>query len=104
MRSMPDKCVDLTITDPPYGMNYLSNKHKGGNPFGKIHGDDRFPTEALQEMFRITRKAVFAFMRWDNLTEVPKPKSLIVWAKGGNGMGDLEHEYGRIWEACAFYP
>ena len=30
MRSWPDKCVDLIVTDPPYGMNYHSNYYKGG--------------------------------------------------------------------------
>ena len=36
--------------------------------------------------------------------DIPKPKSFIVWAKNNMTMGDLEHEYGRSWEGCAFYP
>lgn len=44
------------------------------------------------------------FCRWDNLAEIPKPKSFIVWAKNNWTSGDLNHEYGRQWEGCAFYP
>lgn len=34
----------------------------------------------------------------------PLPKSFIAWDKGNHSMGDLEHEFGRRWEGCAFYP
>lgn len=104
MRTWPDKCVDLVLTDPPYGMSYFSNHYKNGNPHKKIQNDDKFPIDALVQMFRIARNAVFCFCRWDNLYELPKPKSLLVWAKNNWTAGDLEHEYGRQWEACAFYP
>ncbi len=26
IKDMPDNCVDITITDPPYGMNFQSNR------------------------------------------------------------------------------
>jgi site-specific DNA-methyltransferase (adenine-specific) len=104
MRTWPDKCVDLVLTDPPYGINYLSDHYKNGNPFGTIIGDSDFPIIALQEMFRIAKRAVFCFCRWDNLKDLPKPKSFIAWIKNNWTAGDLEHEYGRQWEACAFYP
>lgn len=73
MKAMPDKSVDVIVTDPPYGMNYLSNHYKGENPFQAIAGDDRYPAELIPEFQRIARKAVFAFCRWDNLSEVPPP-------------------------------
>jgi len=32
MKSLPDKCIDLILTDPPYGMSFISGhrniKHK----------------------------------------------------------------------------
>ena len=31
MRQIPDKSVDLVITDPPYGLNYQSNWGKKGD-------------------------------------------------------------------------
>jgi site-specific DNA-methyltransferase (adenine-specific) len=50
------------------------------------------------------RVAMMVCCRWDNLAELPRPKSFIVWDKCRHGMGDLNHEFGRQWEAVAFYP
>jgi site-specific DNA-methyltransferase (adenine-specific) len=101
--------VDLVLTDPPYGMDYISNRYKYGNPHDSIVGDnEQYPWGILLDLLSKTRCALFAFMRWDNLiswdNRMPKPKSFIVWAKNNWTAGDLEHEYGRSWEAIAFYP
>lgn len=105
MKSMPDKSVDLILTDPPYGMNYKSNHYKyGQNPHEEIKGDSEYPAWLIGEAKRIARKAVFSFCRWDNLAEVEKPKSFIVWQKNNWTAGDLKHEYGRMWEGILFYP
>ena len=104
MKQLPYKCVDLVLTDPPYGMNYKSNYYKNGNPFSTIIGDEKYPSHLIPEFKRISRKAVLSFCRWDNLCEVEKPKSFIVWAKNNWSAGDLNHEYGRMWEGCLFYP
>ena len=102
MKTFPDKAFDLVVTDPPYGMEFRSNhrfkKHD------KIAGDDRFPLEAMEECFRLAKRAVYVFCRWDNLKELPPPKSVLVWVKNNWSMGDLQHEHGRQWEAIAFYP
>lgn len=102
LKSWKDASVDLVITDPPYGMEYVSNHRE--QTFKPIVGDARFPKETLAECLRVARCAVFCFMRWENLVEVPRPKSFIVWAKNNWTGGDLEHEYARQWEGCAFWP
>ena len=79
MKQMPDKCVDLVVTDPPYGMNFQSNYRTV--KYKKIVGDNRYPVEILEELFRLAKRAVYVFCRWDNL-----------------------HEHGRQWEAICFYP
>ena len=101
MKNMPDKSVDLIITDPPYGMNFQSGHRKV--KYDKIKGDDKFPVEIFDEFFRLSRKGVYVFCRWDNIAELPKPKSIIAWVKNNWSMGDLEHEHGRQWEAICFY-
>ena len=101
MKSMPDKCVDLIITDPPYGMNFQSNHRT--TKHDKIDGDDQFPLWIFDEFKRIARGGYYIFCRWDNLSMFPKPKSVLAWVKNNWSMGDLEHEHGRQWEACAFY-
>jgi site-specific DNA-methyltransferase (adenine-specific) len=103
MRQWPDECFDIVLMDPPYGMSYQSNRYKDGNPFKPIEGDGHYPLEALQQAFRLARNAVFTFCRWNNLKELPIPKSFIVWAKNNWTAGDLEHEFGRSWEGVAFY-
>lgn len=101
MKLMPDKSVDLIITDPPYGMNFQSGHRKV--KYEKIVGDTRFPVEIFNELFRIARKGVYVFCRWDNIGVFPKPKSVLCWVKNNWSMGDLEHEHGRQWEAICFY-
>jgi len=104
---IPSKSVDIILTDPPYGMNYHSawreQSQKCAN-FDKIFGDDVYPSELISLFKNIARKAVFMLCRWDNLLEVEKPESFIVWDKGHAGMGDLNHSYGRSWEGILFYP
>jgi len=102
MKDIPDKSVDLVLTDPPYGMEFQSNYRK--KKYDKIIGDDGFPLWIFDEFNRIAKKAVYVFCRWDNLVEVPKPKSVIAWIKNNWSMGDLKHEHGRQWEAVCFYP
>jgi len=92
------------LTDPPYGINYLSNHYKYKNPHKKIIGDNKYPVELVSEFINKALSATYLFCRWNNIKEIPEPKSLIVWVKNNWSAGDLKHEYGRQWEAIAFYP
>ena len=103
LKTIPDNSFDLVITDPPYGMDYQSNWSKDGPRHDKIHGDMEYPVHLIDEFKRIAKNAVLVFCRWDNLKDLPKPKSFIVWDKGNHSMGDLKHEYGRRWEGICFY-
>lgn len=94
--------VDLVLTDPPYGMNFQSNfrsvKHD------KIKGDNQLPLDLVYLSIFKASNAAYLFCRWDNLKEMPHPKSVLAWVKNNWSMGDLLHEHGRQWEACCFYP
>ena len=94
--------VDLVLTDPPYLLPQLSG---GGNvKHDKIKGDERLPLDLIYiSMFKAINAAYF-FCRWDNLKQMPTPKSVLAWVKNNWSMGDLKHEHGRQWEACCFYP
>ena len=94
--------VDLVLTDPPYGIDYQSARRIDWQRQEKIEGDDAFPVWIFDELK--PGVALFVWCRWDLLRLLPQPKSFIVWDKGNHSMGDLEHEYGRQWEGCAFYP
>ena len=95
--------VDAVITDPPYGMNFQSNyrieKHL------KIIGDKSADVAqfAIDWAIKNASHSVYAFGRWDNLVDYPKPKSLITWLKNNWSMGDLQHEHARQTEVAFFY-
>ena len=98
---LPALQFDSIATDPPFGMSFCSNyrtvKHRA------IAADDT--TDLLHWTCAIpARHSKYVFMRWDNLREVPMPRSLITWVKNNHSMGDLDHEHGRQTEVCAFYP
>lgn len=94
--------VDLVLADPPYGIDYQSSWRTDWQRKAKIVGDNAFPVW----IFEVLRpnNALKVFCRWDILEVLPRPKSFIVWDKCRHSMGNLKHEYGRQWEACAFYP
>ncbi len=102
LKKIPDNSIDLIVTDPPYGMNFLSNHRK--EKYDRIEGDNEFPIWVFNELFRIAKKGIYVFCRWDNLKDIPKPKSFLCWVKNNWSMGDLQHEHGRQWEGIAFYP
>lgn len=93
--------VDLVLTDPPYGMSFVSNhrhvKHSA------IVNDDALPIDLIWLSMSKASRAAYFFCRWNNLQQMPKPKSVLAWVKNNWSMGDLEHEHGRQWEACCFY-
>jgi len=95
--------VDAVITDPPYGMNFQSNhrleKHL------KIANDDTadLACAVIDWAIQNTTHSVYAFGRWDNMKDYPKPKSLVTWVKNNWSMGDLHHEHARQTEVAFFY-
>ena len=99
---MPElESVDLILTDPPYGMMFRSNYRK--IKYSHIEGDNIYPVEAVKLAISKAQNATYIFCRWDNIYQLPKPKSLLVWVKNNWSMGDLKHEHGRQWEAICFY-
>jgi site-specific DNA-methyltransferase (adenine-specific) len=92
---------DAVVTDPPFGLAFQSNyRHIKHNKIANDNTKDllRFACEITISHSR------YVFCRWDNIFDIPKPKSLITWIKNNWTMGDLKHEHGRQTEVCAFYP
>lgn len=95
--------VDAVITDPPYGMSFQSNHRKEKHL--KIANDDTadFANAVIDWALKNAKHSVYAFGRWDNIYDYPKPKSLITWIKNNWSMGDLKHEHARQTEVAFFY-
>lgn len=92
---------DCVVTDPPYGMSFQSN-HRAEKH--REIANDSDTGLLLWACGLAPVHSAYVWMRWDNLQDIPKPKSLITWVKNNWSMGDLDHEHGRQTEVCAFYP
>ena len=91
---------DSICADPPYGMEFRSNHRRAKHR--SIANDDS--VDLLQWSCSLDAPhSKYLWMRWDNLIDIPMPKSLVTWVKNNHSMGDLEHEHGRQTEVCAFY-
>ncbi len=107
LKSLPDKCVDLVLTDPPYGMNYQSAWRTATPQYEKIEGDidlSWFP-EFAKEIYRVLADDRHAYIFCNDyaisdfrkeLTHVGfSIKRTLVWVKNNHTSGDLEGDYGN---------
>jgi len=91
---------ETIISDPPYGMGFQSNHREVKH--NKIANDEGL--DALKWACDLPfLYSKYIFCRWDNLPDVPKPKSCITWVKNNWSMGDLNHEHARQTEIALFY-
>lgn len=105
MKTLPNRCIDLIVTDPPYGdnVNYgLNNKTICNNENPLIN------CTALVEMYRVLKlnSSVYLFTNWKHypfLTEFVirytkfKIRHLIIWKKHNFGLGwAFRHQYELI--------
>lgn len=91
---------DAVVTDPPYGMEFKSN-YRGVKHRAIANDADVTMLQWACALPIIHSR--YVWMRWDNLGQVPMPRSLVTWVKNNHSMGDLGHEHGRQTEVCAFY-
>jgi len=79
MKKLPDKCIDLVLTDPPYGIGMASNpvrqKHQ------KQQWDEHIPTkEYFDEMMRVSKQQII----WGGnyfIEYLKNSKGFLVWNK-----------------------
>jgi len=97
LRRLPDACVDLIVTDPPYGISYKSNKGTDKYKERVQHTDwdkDFNFADYYSELWRVLKEDSFMYVwgRFENY-EIMKAlgmKRVLIWDKGHNSMGDLE--------------
>ena len=104
--------ADLIFTDPPYGMAYESNAWDSKKSEVK---QKRTDTQILNDentnvgqdalnlipLFLENNRHFYIWCRWDCFNDfkevcqnIGKIKSVVVWDKGGPGLGDLKGSYG----------
>lgn len=112
LATLPAESVAMVVTDPPYGIGYHSNYHKGENPHAKIQNDWNLQVGSyLHAVERVLRPggAAYVFTRFDVYPlwarEVPHTlslKNMIVWDKGNHSSGDLTGNFGFRHEIVMF--
>jgi site-specific DNA-methyltransferase (adenine-specific) len=105
LKKIPDNSVDCIITDPPYGINYVSNHYKDKNPHKTIINDDRLFIP-LDELWRILKPngAMFVFFSHKVPLIDKRVKNTIIWVKNNWTAGDLYADFGNQYECIAFMP
>lgn len=108
---MPDKCIDLVLTDPPYGMGFQSEyrlkKHK------KIENDNNLDwlPEYFNQINRVKKEDahLYFFCSFHHVdkfkNEIEKHfnvKNILIWAKNNTGMGDLFNDYAPQYEMIIY--
>ena len=95
VKLMNGQKADMVFTDPPYGINYKSNKRK--DEFEYIKNDDVIDCSFLPIIPIKNNSAIYVWTRWDvypkwvELVEQSyKVTNCIVWIKQAGGLGDLE--------------
>ena len=99
-RLMAGAKAGMVHTDPPYGMSYQSNMRTKSAKFAVLENDDRVLTEWIDPAIRNSEGWVFIWTTWKVLEQwfpVVKPfgklSNLVVWSKGGGGIGDLKKTF-----------
>lgn len=101
MQDMQNASVDMILTDPPYGISYVSNQRTKSEKFDMLKNDNNdVRLLAYSEFARVLKddSVCVVFASWKNFAydfiELRKHfdiKNVIVWWKRGGGMGDLRH-------------
>lgn len=113
LATLEDGSVPLIVADPPYGIGYHSNRHKGKNPHAPVARDWNFQIGGfLRECGRVLQDggALYLFTRWDVYPlwapEVEpaglKLKNCIAWKKNVHSSGDLTGNFGNQREEIMF--
>lgn len=110
IKKIPDGSIDLILTDPPYGISYQSNMRVKTKKFDVLENDSGdMRLNCYDEFYRILNDntACLVFCSYKNfakdmikLEQIFTIKNVIIWSKGGGGIGDLKHSLSTDYEIC----
>lgn len=82
LRDMPDKCFDLAVVDPPYGIEKAFSATSRIAKYGgvEIVNDAKPTAEYFTELFRVSKNQII--WGYNHLSDMlPKTKEFIFWYK-----------------------
>lgn len=112
MKDIPDKSIDLIVTDPPYLIKYKTNYRKDKNHdfCSEILNDDNYDcvSNYIKECYRILKNdtAMYMFCNCDRVDFFKQQleeagftiKNMIIWVKNNWTAGDLKAQFGKQYE------
>lgn len=98
--------ADMVFTDPPYGVNYQSNMRTKSPKYDVIKNDDVIlDIVPIIEIF--SKGWVFIWTTWkvldkwlENTKGLGFPNNMVIWHKGGGGIGDLKKTFSTDYETA----
>jgi len=107
---MDGQKADMVFTDPPYGVSYQSNMRTKSEKFDVLENDNIFITEWINNLPLFSKGFVFVWTSWKVLKQwiefcepIGELSNLIVWDKGGGGIGDLKKTFSTDFEIALVY-
>ena len=118
LEKLADGSIDLVITDPPYGIEYHSNRSQFSEHVTKEGIENDGLVEALELLDKtcevLSRKTkadshLYFFAGWrvcpqfrDIIGRYFTIRNVIIWDKGNHGAGDLEYSWGNRYETIIY--
>tara|TARA_B100000575_G_scaffold163517_1_gene130667 strand:+ start:412 stop:1560 length:1149 start_codon:yes stop_codon:yes gene_type:complete len=106
---MNKKNANMVFTDPPYGVNYQSNMREKSKKFDIINNDDKL-LDVCPTIEKYAKGWVFLWSSWKvidkwikNTEKLGFPTNIIIWNKGGGGIGDLKKTFSTDYEICLVF-
>jgi len=103
---MNDEKAALVLTDPPYGVSYQSNMRLKSKKFDVLANDD-LVLDIAPSIKSYSNGWVFVWTSWkvlnlwiEKLASFGYPTNMIIWDKGGGGIGDLEKTFASDYEVA----
>jgi len=103
---MDGQKADMVFTDPPYGVSYQSNMRTQSEKFDVIKNDDVIlDIVPIVEIY--SKGWVFIWTTWkvldkwlENTKGLGFPSNMVIWFKGGGGIGDLKKTFSTDYETA----
>ena len=102
--------ADMVFTDPPYGVSYQSNMRTKSEKFDVIKNDELFITDWINNLPLYSNGFVFVWTSWkvvkqwiEFLQPLGEMTNMIIWDKGGGGIGDLKGTFSSDFEIALVY-
>jgi len=118
LETLEDGCIDVVLTDPPYGISYVSNRSMFDDAItkrGLLNDGKKEAFELLDKTCRILQRKtannahLYFFCSWGVFSDFEKIiskyftiKTPIVWDKGNKGSGDLDNDWGNQTEIILY--